>query len=274
MYPTNKGLTFASSCEPQQRSPPTKVRPAYTISYEGLTFVSRGRACYNFYMTQRMFIFAHEEFYHLYNRGTDKRTIFKDTADYERFSELLFLSNSSLAVDVRHIRKSYGSIYDFERGDPLVHIGAYCLMPNHLHILLTPAVEQGVQKFMQKVSTGYSMYFNKRFERTGALFEGRFKARHTNSDEYLKYLFAYIHLNPVKLIQSDWKEKGVHEIEKVRKYLHGYTYSSLLDYFNSRKQSIILNQEKFPKYFMDKKEIDEELLSWLSYREIVEQEVA
>ena len=61
---------------------------------------------------------------------------------------------------------------------------------------------------MGKLGTGYSMYFNRKYKRTGALFVGAFKSQHANSDEYLKYLYAYIHLNPVKLIDSTWKEEG------------------------------------------------------------------
>jgi putative transposase len=223
-------------------------------------------------MTQRMFPFAHGEFYHVYNRGTDKRTIFLDIADYRRFIELLFLSNSVFSVDVRYVRKFNDSVFDFDRSDPLVYIGAYCLMPNHFHILLTPAIENGVQMFMQKLLTGYSMYFNKRYERTGALFESRFKARHANSNEYLKYLFSYIHLNPVKLIQSDWKESGIRDIERVKQYLDTYEYSSFKDYFSSRTESAIMEPSKFPDYFSNKKGIDTELLSWLAYAEIVELE--
>lgn len=221
-------------------------------------------------MTQRMFSFAYGEFYHAYNRGTDKRVIFQDTADYRRFVELLFLSNSVFAVDIRYVRKFNNSIYDFDRGDPLVYIGAYCLMPNHFHILLTPVVEGGVQIFMQKLSTGYSMYFNKRYERKGALFESRFKARHANSDEYLKYLFSYIHLNPVKLIQPDWKETGIRDIERVKQYLDTYEFSSLKDYFGHRIQSDIIESTKFPEYFSSKQQVDAELLNWLAYAELVD----
>lgn len=221
-------------------------------------------------MTQRMFSFAYGEFYHAYNRGTDKRVIFQDTADYRRFVELLFLSNSVFAVDIRYVRKFNDSIYDFDRGDPLVYIGAYCLMPNHFHILLTPVVEGGVQIFMQKLSTGYSMYFNKRYERKGALFESRFKARHANSDEYLKYLFSYIHLNPVKLIQPDWKESGIRDIERVKQYLDTYEFSSLKDYFGHRIQSDIIESTKFPEYFSSKQQVDAELLNWLAYAELVD----
>ena len=221
-------------------------------------------------MTQRTFSFAHGEYYHVYNRGTDKRVIFKDSADYQRFVELLLLSNSSYHINIRDVRKFNDSIYDFDRGEPLVYIGVYCLMPNHFHILLTPAVEGGVQTFMQKLCTGYSMYFNKRYQRTGALFESRFKARHANSDEYLKYLFSYIHLNPVKLIQPDWKERGIRDIERAKQYLHTYEFSSLKDYFGHRIENAIINPGKFPNYFMSKNQIDDELLEWLSYHEYIE----
>lgn len=224
-------------------------------------------------MTQRTFAFVEGEFYHIYNRGTDKRVLFNDEADYSRFIELLYLSNSKLSINIRDIRKTESSIFDFDREQKLVHIGAYCLMPNHFHILITPAVEHGIQTFMQKLSTGYSMYFNKRYERTGTLFQGRFKSQYANSDEYLKYLFSYIHLNPVKLIQPDWKEVGVRDLDNVKLYLNRYAYSSFIDYSTKREESIIIDPYKFPEYFLNKKEIDAELLEWLTYRDLPKPEV-
>jgi putative transposase len=222
-------------------------------------------------MSIRRVSFAFNEYFHIYNRGNSKQDIFKDNLDRDRFQTQLFLANGTTPFDLRRVEKD--RVYDFDRGDQLVHIGAYCLMPNHFHILLTPAVEGGVHTFMQKLSTGYSMYFNKKYERTGVLFEGKFKARHADSDEYLKYLFSYIHLNPVKLIQSGWKEEGIRNIEGVKQYLNTYQYSSLMDYFGNRNQSRIIDAAKFPEYFKDKMEIDTELLSWLSYRELVEQDI-
>lgn len=218
-------------------------------------------------MTTRTISFAEGEFYHIYNRGTDKRTIFKDNSDYRRFMELLFLTNTTDSVNIRDIRKITDSIYALERADMLVHIGAFCLMPNHFHILLTPAVDGGIQKFMLKLSTGYSMYFNKRYIRTGALFEGRFKSEHVHSDEYLKYLFSYIHLNPIKLIQPEWKESGIKDMLLAKKYLDTYHYSSFLDYRTQREESNILSRQAFPKYFEDKASIDSEILEWLTYKD-------
>jgi putative transposase len=140
-------------------------------------------------------------------------------------------------------------------------------MPNHVHILLSPAVENGVERFMLKLGTGYPMYFNKRYERTGTLFQGKFKSQHVHDDEYLKYLFSYIHLNPVKLIQSDWKEVGIRNLEKTKRYLDTYMHSSLHDYFGNREESKILDTDKFPEYFKTKQEIDQELIGWLRYNE-------
>lgn len=219
-------------------------------------------------MSQRKVSFAHGEYYHLYNRGNSKQDIFRDYFDRVRFQNLLYVANGSVPFVFRQVQKD--EAYEFERGNQLVHIGAYCLMPNHFHILLTPAVENGVQKFMLKLLTGYSMYFNKKYKHTGGLFEGRFKSRHTNTDEYLKYLFSYIHLNPVKLIQSDWKEVGIKDLEQARKYLDKYKYSSLNDYFFPRSESVIIEPNKFPEYFNGMEEVNEEILEWLTYREFAE----
>ncbi len=220
-------------------------------------------------MGQRKVALAFGEYFHVYNRGADKRLIFNDDADYKRFTELLYLSNTERAINIRDIREVTTSIFDFDREVQLVYIGAYCLMPNHFHILVTPARENGVQNFMQKLTTGYSMYFNKRYERKGTLFQGRYKSHHADSDIYLKYLYSYIHLNPVKLIQSDWKDVGIRDVEKTKKYLQSFQYSSLPDYLGVRENSKIIDPPKFPQYFMSKKEVDAELFDWLSYRELL-----
>ena len=189
--------------------------------------------------------FVPNEFYHVYNRGNSHQIIYKTDADYARFMSLLYLANGTTAFDFREIEAD--QVFDFERGEQLVAIGAYCLMPNHFHILITPLVEGGVTTFMAKLATGYSMYFNKKHHRTGSLFEGRFKSEHANDDDYLKYLFSYIHLNPVKLIQSDWQQVGIKNGAETLEYLRQYLYSSYADNNLIRPGSNILNREKFPE---------------------------
>ena len=216
-------------------------------------------------MSERKVSLVEGEYYHIYNRGNSRQSIFLTEADYERFCALLYLSNGTTSVDFRNIDQD--KIFEFDRGEQQVAIGAYCLMPNHFHILLTPLVEGGVTTFMKKLSTAYSMYFNKKNFRTGALFEGKYKSEHADDDMYLKYLFSYIHLNPVKLIQSDWKEKGVKDKEEVLQHLKNYQYSSYIDNSLVRSESAIIDREKFPEYFTDKEAYDTEMEEWLSYKD-------
>ena len=216
---------------------------------------------------QRKINFSVGEFYHIYNRGTEKRDIFIDDLDRERFLKLLYVSNGITPFVFRDFPIGL-SYVDFDRGKPLVAIGAYCLMPNHFHILVREVNEGGISKFTKKLGTGYSMYFNKKYSRTGSLFEGPFKAVHVNNDEYLKYLFSYIHLNPVKNLYSDWKETNIlSEVEKKKKYLDSYKYSSYLDYIGiPRKEKKLLDTEKFPEYFSLKNDFNTFITEWLNLK--------
>lgn len=216
-------------------------------------------------MALRKTPFISNEYYHIYNRGNSKQPIFQDENDYIRFIKLLFLSNGKESFKIDFIENE---IYDFDRGEQLVSIGAYCLMPNHFHLLLTQVCEGGISKFMQKLSTGYSMFYNNRYERTGSLFEGKFKSEHADNDRYLKYLFSYIHLNPVKLIDSDWKEKGIKNKNATINFLEKYPYSSFQDFTGySRQQKDILNIKAFPSYFQTATIFKDDIFNWLSYRQ-------
>jgi len=216
-------------------------------------------------MPVRKVPFVPEEFYHIYNRGNSRQTIYHTKDDHNRFVALLYLANGTESFDFREIDTD--SIFEYERGEQQVSIGAYCLMPNHFHILLTPLVEEGVTLFMRKLTVGYSMYFNKKHHRTGSLFEGRFKSEHVDSDNYLKYLFSYIHLNPVKLLQPDWQQQGIINLQDTFTYLDAYRYSSYIDNAVSRPESNILNRTPFPEYFATKQAYDREMKDWLTYND-------
>lgn len=211
------------------------------------------------------------EFYHLYNRGTERRELFLDEADYDRFMTNLFACNGTNPVHLELQRRETDSLYRTEKGEPLVEIGAFCLMPNHFHILVRERTEGGTSKFMQKLATAYTMYFNKRYERTGGLFQGKFKAEHASEDNYLKYLFSYIHLNPVKLIEPDWRVQGVKNEAEIRNFLRTYWYSSYPDYLGvKREENAILSTEGFPKYFEHSQDFYEQVTSWLKFSAFVE----
>lgn len=217
---------------------------------------------------ERKIKFSQEEYYHIYNRGTDKRIIFYSDKDHQRFLETLYLFNSVNRIVLKNISKKMRFVFD--REETLVDIGAYCLMPNHFHILIRAKFDGGVSSFMEKIQTSYSMYFNKKYKRNGSLFQGPFKAEHVTRDEYLKYLFSYIHLNPVKLIEPDWKENGISNLEMVKKYLDSYKYSSYGDYINpageKRPQHTILNKKAFPDYFKDS-DFDDFINFWLLFKD-------
>ena len=214
-------------------------------------------------MSIRKVNFVGGEYYHIYNRGNSKQIIFLDEKDCKHFIYLLYLSNTIRKFTLRDIVKDF---FNFDQEKQLVSVGAWVLMPNHFHLLVTEKEEGGISKYMQKLSTAYSMYFNKKYKRTGSLFEGKFKSQHVDTDRYLKYLFSYIHLNPIKLIQKDWKEVGIKNKKEALEYLQKYTYSSYLDHLGiNRIQNKILNTEAFPKYFFSKELFVKEIFEWLSY---------
>jgi putative transposase len=109
---------------------------------------------------------------------------------------------------------------------------------------------------------------NKKYKRSGALFEGKFKAKHADKDEYLKYLFSYIHLNPVKIIDPKWKETGISDKKRAKDFLSTYKYSSYLDYssWKEREEGNILRKESFPDYFQTKQEFENTIEEWLLYQ--------
>lgn len=218
---------------------------------------------------ERGISFAPEEYFHIYNRGTEKRKIFLDKSDYQRFLESLYLFNSTERVVLRLVPKKERFIYD--RDETIVDIGAYCLMPNHFHLLIRSKNDFGISNFMKKLLTAYSMYFNKKYKRSGVLFQGPFKAQHVKRDEYLKYLYAYIHLNPIKIIDSDWKEKGIKNMDKSKEFIDSYKNSSYLDYTGeNRVESNILNRKIFPDYFGTKKDFGDFIKFWLSFQKNVQ----
>jgi len=217
-------------------------------------------------MSIRKVNFTVNEFYHLYNRGNSKQKIFHNKEDYFHFMSLMYVCNSKNNFRALSLGKKE-THYDFDRGKNIVSIGAYCLMPNHFHILITEKEEGDISKFMQKLSTAYSMYYNKKYERNGGLFEGKFKSQHANTDRYLKYLFSYIHLNPIKLIDKEWREKGIKNIPLAINHLQNYKYSSYSDYLSKQStQNLVLNVKDFPNYFSTKQVFRKEIFEWLSYK--------
>lgn len=220
-------------------------------------------------LMSRPFSFSEGEYYHVFNRGVEKRLVFTSPNDKSRFQKLLYLCNGTEAVHLSTVREIFSGIpvYQINRGKPITAIGAYCLMGSHFHLLIRELVDGGISQFMQKLMTAYTMYFNIRNERSGSLFEGRFRARHAHSDEYLKYLYSYIHLNPVEHIEPAWRNKGIKNMPRVKKYLKDYRHSSFPDYLKvTRPEFAILMPTKFPSYFKKQTDFMGEMTDWLEFQ--------
>ena len=164
---------------------------------------------------------ANGECYHVYNRGVDKREVFFDDFDYHRFLMGVILLNDErdgLLEAWRNARqqKQCPKFADFRRLNlrrPLVEIIGYCLNPNHYHFILKQIEDDGIKKLMHRLGTSYTMYFNKKYKRSGALFQGRFKSVHVDSNEYFLYLVAYVSCNHSihGLGDDDWKYASFRE---------------------------------------------------------------
>ena len=155
--------------------------------------------------------FYTNEYYHIYNRGNNKRNVFLESLDFSRFMDSIIQFNSEEPI---------GSIYQNSFRDKslrsstpkLVEIICYCLNPNHFHLLLKQLVNKGISKFMHRLGTGYTNKFNLKYDGSGSLFQGRYKAIHINSNGYLLHLSSYINLNykvhglESSVSRSSWEE--------------------------------------------------------------------
>ncbi len=173
---------------------------------------------------------------HVMNRGVDKRKIFMQQGDYFRFIHDLFEFNDTAPVNnltyffeknPKDIARPY---IERKPRELLVEILAFCLMPNHYHLLLKPRFDDGVTKFMKKLNMGYAKYFNEKYKRSGALFQGRYKSVAVVNEPHFIYLPYYIHLNPLDLVTPEWREQTLRNPEKAIKFLETYRWSSHLDY--------------------------------------------
>lgn len=138
--------------------------------------------------------FGAGEFYHVYNRGVEKRSIFLDRQDYLVFMNLLkkYLLPVEM-MDINNRRANY-----FEK----IELNAFCLMPNHFHFLLRQHSDRDVTQFMRSLISSYVAYFNRRHNRVGSLFQDIYKAVRIESNEQLYQVVQYIHLNPINLVEN------------------------------------------------------------------------
>ncbi len=171
-------------------------------------------------------------FYHIYNRGVDKRIIFTDKVDYKKL--LGYLKFYLSPVDLRGQTLKISPSKQLNNFSEVVDLLAYCLMPNHFHLLIYQKTEMAIASFMQSIFTKYSIYFNRKHKRLGPLFQGRYRAVEVTSEAQLiylsKYISKYIHRNPLDILPA-------------RTDLAGYKYSSYGNYLKKFSQNWVKPDE-------------------------------
>ena len=194
-----------------------------------------------------------QNFYHTLNRGVEKRDLFMDKQDYLRFIHDLYELNNEDRVETTFTSfkndPNLNNIAGRKQRKLLVDIFAFCLMPNHYHLLLSPRVENGIPKFMAKINIGYAKYFNQKYERTGALFQGRYKKILTAENTHFLHLPFYIHFNALDLSHPEWRDNKISNPKKVMEFLESYRWSSHLDYLGTRNFPSVLNMELLKEIF-------------------------
>ncbi|MBI2450608.1 MAG: transposase [Candidatus Nealsonbacteria bacterium] len=219
--------------------------------------------------------FVNGGIYHIVTRAVDGTELFREQGDNLRMTHDIFEFNDltplSSALRIVHCRNKNNTIpLTTERRERklLVEILAFCFMPNHVHLLLRQLQDRGVQKFMQKLG-GYTTYYNKKYQRQGYLFQGRYRAVHIKDDKQLMTVFVYIHTNPVALLYPGWKERGIKDIKKAIEFINQYRWSSYLDYLGIKNFPSLTSREFLIKTIGGMEECQRLVEDWLYQKRVL-----
>jgi putative transposase len=214
------------------------------------------------------------EIYHIYNRGVDKRVVFMDDVDYVRFIHDMFEFNDQnppLQNLTYHFApsnsKNLGQIPKKRSHEPrkfMIELMAFCLMPNHFHLMVRQKCENGVSNFMKKLGGGYTNYFNQKYKRSGALFQGKYKFEHLRTDNHFIHLPYYIHTNPLDLFDKDWRERKLKNKKAAIHFLKAYKWSSFLDYIGIKNFPSVTQREFLERFSRTPTFYEKDFKEWLS----------
>ena len=218
-------------------------------------------------------IFADNQVYHVYNRGVEKRNIFLDDQDRYRFIHDLFEFNDE--TPAANIYYKFNKLVGFQSYEvkprkiereprkTLINILAFCLMPNHFHLLLQQRKENGIVKFMQKLGTGYTMSFNQKYERSGSLFQGTYKAILVEKDSHFIHLPYYIHLNSLDIKFPEWREREIKNYKEAMDFLENYHWSSFPDYIGKKNFPSVTQRKILLEFFGGPEQYKKDTIKWL-----------
>ena len=207
--------------------------------------------------------FSVGSFVHVYNRGNRKQAIVRGAKDKWHFLQMLYYFNheNSVPTPFRVLKTLLKSDFSnhliwpkvWRERKPIVKIIAFSLLENHFHLLLKEIKEGGVTKFMRKLGTGMTNYYNVKYQDSGRLFQGSYKARLVDKDNYLKYLSVYIQFKNILDLYPGGEEKAFHNFEDAFNFSLEYPYCSLADYGGERKSPII-EKDLLGELFLKKKD--------------------
>jgi len=211
---------------------------------------------------------------HALNRGVEERRIFMDDSDYLRFIHNLFAFNDNNRVNnnfyVFNKNNDTRCRYLNKERELLVDIHAFCLMPNHYHLILSPRIEDGISKFVHKINMGYAKHFNDKYKRSGVLFQGKSKKILIKNEAHFIHLPYYIHLNPLDMFAPEWRERKIVDLGQAIKKLESYRWSSHLDYLGKKNFPSVIDRSFLLEFFGGEGGYQKSIYSWLKDLEISE----
>lgn len=194
------------------------------------------------------------EYYHVFNRGMSKQTIFHDNSDRVRFLFLILYFQSPIVLQnigrsiksfVQHrVFNIYQEVLQKIIKGKFVELTSFCLMPNHFHLIVKEVEENGMARYMQRVLNSYTKYYNTKYNKSGHLFQGPYKAVHVKDNNQLLHLSSYVHRNPREL--KEWFNKE-----------NSYEWSSYMDFINTNRFEKLLVFEIIQEQFKDTNEYDQ-----------------
>ena len=214
------------------------------------------------------------EIYHIVIRAIEELKLFRNKENCFRMIHDLFEFNDVDSVSSTprwQMNKSPSRTVlaniDRKKRKILVEILAFCLMPNHVHLLVRQVRDGGISKFMRKIGAGYGLYYNQKYKRSGHVFQGRYRMVHIKNENQLKTVFVYIHTNPVAIVVPHWKEKGIKNYKKAIGFLEKYRWSSYLDYLDKKNFPSLTSREFLTKEMGGVKECKKFVDGWLKFKQ-------
>lgn len=210
-------------------------------------------------MTSRKHSFVEGQFYHIYVHSIEDLVLFKSNTDYKRFLSTLFAANGKKAIPRMDRVRDLNLVWDIregkvDMGEPLVDVAGFCLMPNHIHLLLGERGDGDISAFMHRILVSYAKYLNLKYERRGHVFESKFHSKLLDDNAYLLRASAYIHLNPKDILGFNKKERA-YEWSSFQDYVSKNRWGKLLkrgvvleQFLNARDYKVFVNSARGDDY--------------------------